>query len=376
MAAAKGMLPLSRDEMVEALVTLASDQDDGVRSAVSETLKTLEPMSLVGIAGDERSSEAVLGFLLLWESSPRELVETIVFNRSTPDEALAHFAGKCGDPAVLEAISLKQQSLIKCPAIIEAILANPIRTPEAERRAREVQQEFFEKQFGAKMVAGEQRAQQQPEPAAEPAPSLIADSFADLIALGLIDPEIDVSIVEDYLSELGPILDAESEAGGPRLDIEKIAFELEDEEISLPADRMPVYQQIALMSVKDRVMLAIRGTREARMILVRDPNRLVAAGVIRNPRITDSEVENVSAMKSVSEEVIRLIASSRHYTKSYSIIHNLVRNPRTPIALSMGFLNRIQTKDLRQLSTNKNVPDVIRQTSGRMFLKRTGVGGG
>jgi hypothetical protein len=374
MAAAKGMLPLSREEMVEALVTLASDQDGGVRAAVSETLSTVDPLSLIGIAGDEKSSEAVLGFLLLWESSPRELIETIIFNRSTPDEALAHLAGRCADPSVLEAVSLKQQSLIRCPAIIEAILANPRRTAEAERRAREVQQEFFEKRFGAKLVAGEQRAQQQADPAVEEEPSLIAGSLEDLIALGLLDPEIDISVVDDYLAELGPVVDVESETQ-PWLDIEKIAVELEADEIMLPADRMAVYQQIALMSVKDRVMLAIRGTREARMILVRDPNRIVSAAVIRNPRITDNEVESITAMKTVSEEVLRLVAGSRSYTKSYVIIHNLVRNPRTPIAISMGFLNRIQTKDLRQLSTNKNVPDVIRQTSARMFLKRTGAGG-
>jgi hypothetical protein len=373
MAAAKGMLPLSREEMVEVLVTLASDPDEGVRSAVNETMSTLDPASLTSIAADEKSSEAVLGFFLLRDSSPRELLEAIVFNRSTPDAALAQLAGKCLDAAVLEAISIKQQSLIRCPAILEALLANPNRTPEAERRAREVQQEFFEKQFGAKMVASEQRAQQQPEPAEE-GPSLIASSLEDLIALGLIDPEIEVSVVDDYLAELGPVVD-EPEAAESRLDIEKMALELEADEIDLPADRMPVYQQIALMSVKDRVMLAIRGTREARMILVRDPNRLVAGAVIRNPRITDNEIESVTAMKTVSEEVLRLIASSRSYTKSYVIIHNLVRNPRTPIAISMGFLNRIQSKDLRQLSTNKNVPDVIRQTSARMFLKRTGVGG-
>jgi hypothetical protein len=374
MAAAKGMLPLSREEMLEALVALASDQDIAVRSAVAGTLSTLEQSSLIVIASDEKSSAAVLGFLLLWESSSRELIEAIVFNRSTPDEALAHLAGRCTDPSVIEAISVKQQSLIRCPAIIQAILANPSRTAEAERRAREVQQEFFEKQFGAKMVAGEQRAQQQAEPAAVEGPSLVAGSLEDLIALGLIDPEIDVSVVDDYLVELGPTIDAELEADS-RLDIAKIAVELEADEIRLPAERMPVYQQIALMSVKDRVMLAIRGTREARMILVRDPNRLVATAVIRNPRITDNEVESITAMKTVPEDVLRLIASSRSYTKSYVIIHNLVRNPRTPIAISMGLLNRIQTKDLRLISANKNVPDVIRQTSSRMFLKRTGVGG-
>jgi hypothetical protein len=375
MAAAKGMLPLSREEMIEALVLLAADQDDGVRAAVGETMRSLDPSSLIGIGGDERSSNAVLGFLLLWDSSPKELIEAIIFNRSTPDEALAHLAGRTADPALIEAVSLKQQSLIKCPAIIEAILANPKRTSEAERRAREVQQEFFEKQFGAKMVAGEQRAQQQSQAPAQEAPSLFAGSLEDLIALGLIDPEIDISVVDEYLAELGPTIDLESESSEASFDIEKIAHELEADEIRLPSDRMQVYQQIALMSVKDRVMLALRGTREARMILVRDPNRMVSSAVIKNPRITDQEVEGITAMKTVSEEVLRVIAHSRSYTRSYVIIHNLVRNPRTPIAISMGFLNRIQTKDLRLLSNNKNVPDVIRQTSTRMFLKRTGAGG-
>jgi len=376
MAAAKGMLPLSREEMIEALVMLASDKDQGVRTAVGETLKTLDPASLTSVAADEATSQAVLGFLLLWDASPRELSEAVIFNRSTPDEALAHLAGKCIDPALLEAITVKQQSLIRCPAIIQAVLANPNRTPDAERRAREVQEEFFEKQFGARMVAGEQRAQQQPDAVVTEGLSILAGSLEDLIALGLIDPEIDVSVVDDIMAELGPIIDLESETGdAARLDIEKIAVDLEADEISLPADRMPVYQQIALMSVKDRVMLAVRGTREARMILVRDPNRMVSSAVIRNPRITDNEVESISAMKTVTEEVLRVIASTRSYTKSYVIIHNLVRNSRTPIAISMGFLNRIQTKDLRLLSNNKNVPDVIRQTSSRMYLKRSGTGG-
>jgi hypothetical protein len=138
---------------------------------------------------------------------------------------------------------------------------------------------------------------------------------------------------------------------------------------------MPVFQQIAMMSVKDRVMLAIKGTREARMILVRDPNRIVAGAVLRNPRLTDQEVENISSIKTVPEDVLRQIGQNRSWTRAYPVIHNLVRNPRTPIAISLGFLNRIQTRDMRALSTNKNIPDVIRSTSYRLYLKRNGSNG-
>jgi hypothetical protein len=137
-------------------------------------------------------------------------------------------------------------------------------------------------------------------------------------------------------------------------------------------DRMPVFQQIALMSVKDRVLLAIKGTREARMVLVRDPNKMVAAAVLRNPRLTDSEVESIASIRSVPEDVLRQIGQNRAWTKSYTLIHNLVKNPRTPIAIALGFLNRIQTRDMRALSSNKNIPDVIRQTAYRLYLKRSG----
>ena len=117
-------------------------------------------------------------------------------------------------------------------------------------------------------------------------------------------------------------------------------------------------------------MLAIKGTREARMILVRDPNRVVACAVLRNPRLTDNEVEYISSIKTAPEDVLRQIGMNRAWTRSYLVIHNLVRNPRTPVALSLNFLNRIQTRDLRNLASNKNIPDVIRTMANRMYLKR------
>lgn len=107
------------------------------------------------------------------------------------------------------------------------------------------------------------------------------------------------------------------------------------------------------------------------MILVRDPNRIVAAAVLRNPRLTDTEVENIASVKTVPEDVLRQIGKNRAWTRSYVVIHNLVRNSRTPIAISLAFLNRIQTRDLRSLSQNKNIPDVIRQTSYRLYMKRS-----
>ncbi|HEY7912251.1 MAG TPA: hypothetical protein VIG62_10105 [Blastocatellia bacterium] len=374
------MLPLSNEEMLEALVALNSDESEEVRGAARSTINSLEPAGFITFAQQSAAPPEVLAFLALWPRAPRELVEAVVFNRLTPDSALALLAAKTGDGRILEAISLKQQNLIRSPDIIDAILTNPARTPEADRRVREVQAEFFEKDFGARMVAEEQRVQTVTETerhsAEEAARNTVSiASLEDLIELGLIEEGIDDSIVTDYEAEFGPF-----EISGPdpdeQMDIGQAvsdAFsEIEHEVQQVLMDRMPVFQQIALMSVKDRVLLAIKGTREARMVLVRDPNKVVAAAVLRNPRLTDSEVESIASIRSVPEDVLRQIGQNRAWTKSYTLIHNLVKNPRTPIAIALGFLNRIQTRDMRALSSNKNIPDVIRQTAYRLYLKRSG----
>jgi hypothetical protein len=377
------MIPLANDDMLEVLVTLASDENEEVRNLAAISIDNLDPQSFAPMATNVEAPAEVLGFLCLWSNTPFETLESVIFNRSTPDAALARLAHQTRDPQVLEAVSLKQQSLIHSPDIIDAILSNPARTPEAERRATEVRQEFFEKRFGARMIADEQRARAEAE-AVEQAEkesaqnAIVVDSLEDLVRLGLIDElasSIEDEILLQYEAEVGPLDTASPSAD--RLEIESIvgdilaSDELFASEIGLPPDRKAVFQQIAIMSIKERVLLGIKGTREARMILVRDPNRIVAGAVLRNPRITDNEIEYISSLKTAPEDVLRQIGSNRAWSRSYSVIHNLVRNPRTPIAISLGFLNRIQTRDLRNLGSNKNIPDVIRTTSSRMFLKRS-----
>ncbi|HJQ70537.1 MAG TPA: hypothetical protein VKA70_16285 [Blastocatellia bacterium] len=375
MAAARGLFPLTNEEMLEALVVLSEDESPEIRSAASETIETLKPESFATLASDTKAPADVLGFLCVWPRAPREIVEATVFNRTTPDAVLARLAALSRDPRILEAISLKQQSLIRSPAIIEAILTNPERTPEAERRAREVREEFFEKRFGARLVADEQRAQAQAEEAARAAEearqsTVAIEGIEDLVRLGLVDEAIDDTFIIEYEAEYGPF-DSSVPAAEVQNDIAQAINDLESVEGAVLPERLPVFQQIALMSIKDRVMLAIKGTREARLILIRDPNRIVAGAVLRNPRLTDTEVENIASIKTVPEDVLRQIGQNRAWTRSYTVIHNLVRNPRTPIAQSLGFLNRIQTRDMRALSTNKNIPDVIRTTAARLYIKRS-----
>ena len=118
--------------------------------------------------------------------------------------------------------------------------------------------------------------------------------------------------------------------------------------------------------------LAMKGDREARSILIRDSNRVVATAVIKNPRVTDQEVEGIAAMRTVADEVLRLIAMNRAWARSYAIIHNLVRNPRTPLPTVISTLPRIRTKDLKHLSQNRNVSEAARRQALRLSGARSG----
>ena len=130
-------------------------------------------------------------------------------------------------------------------------------------------------------------------------------------------------------------------------------------------DELSTLQRVAQMSVAERVVAAMKGTREERTILIRDSNKLVTVAVLSSPKITETEVESIARMTTVSEEALRIIGRTRAWMKNYAIMAGLARNPKTPVALSMNLLARLTDKDLKVISTDRNVPDVIRMSARR-----------
>ena len=119
-------------------------------------------------------------------------------------------------------------------------------------------------------------------------------------------------------------------------------------------------QRLAHMGVPEKMKCATKGTREMRAILIRDPNRMVAAAVLSCPKVNDAEVEAYAKMGNVSEEILRTIAKSRAWTKNYGVLLSLVKNSKTPVALSMNMLNRLNEGDVKKISTDRNVPEALR----------------
>ncbi|MSO83933.1 MAG: hypothetical protein EXQ53_11685 [Acidobacteria bacterium] len=119
-------------------------------------------------------------------------------------------------------------------------------------------------------------------------------------------------------------------------------------------------EKIAAMNPAQRLALAMRGTREERGILIRDPNKIVATAVLSSPKVTSSEVEAIAKMANVSDEILRIIGNTRAWVKSYAVVSALTKNPKTPLAVSMNLLSRLSESDRKRLAAERNVPDVLR----------------
>jgi hypothetical protein len=136
-----------------------------------------------------------------------------------------------------------------------------------------------------------------------------------------------------------------------------------------PAEKEADPKILSTLPVIDRMKLAMRGSREQRGQLIRDANKLVAAAVLSSPKLTDAEVEAFARMANLSEDVIRIIAVNRAWVKNYNIVSALTRNPKTPPALAMGFLQRLNERDLKRLAIDRNVAEPVRLAARKFVVK-------
>ncbi len=382
LAASRGLLPLPQTDLLEILVAFSESDDGELKQNALQTIRSQQAEALDSAVRSAEVAPRVLSYFASQNELPSAIHEAILINAKTPPTAIAAFAGKTQNGLLLELISFNQQLLIQNPAIIDAIIGNSARTPEAERRASEIKREFFEKERGAQQIANEMRARGN-EAAAEFLEQV--EFGADLDASGLSiedalflaehievpDRETDDSwLALEYIEEIYEESEEQRQAA-----ISKIIGELQmEEDDEIAGDRISMINRIMKMGVKDRVKLGMKGDREARNILIRDPNRLVSTAVVNNPRITEQEVEVIASMRSISEDILRQIASNRQWARSYKVMHSLAKNPRTPMANVLTIMSRLQLRDLVALSKNRNVSDAVRRQALRLYTARSGGG--
>ena len=201
--------------------------------------------------------------------------------------------------------------------------------------------------------------------AADPDPE-IASTAAQTIA------KIPSDLLAAVLTTMSPETQARFAAKGiqpsgtpPVDDMPLVDASPEVEEAPDNEEQQSALQRIANLNVARRIALAMKGNREERAILIRDPNRIVTAAVLSSPKMNDTEVAAIAKMQNVSEDVLRTIAHNRAWLKNYSVVLAVVKNPKTPVAMSMNLMARLSEKDLKLLTTDRNVPDALRTQARR-----------
>ena len=151
------------------------------------------------------------------------------------------------------------------------------------------------------------------------------------------------------------------------IDTGELEQELED---ATAEQKTQTFQErLANMTVPEKVKCATKGTREMRAILIRDPNRMVASAVLSCPKVNDAEVEAFAKMGNVSEEILRTIAMSRGWTKNYSVVLALVKNSKTPVAITLNLMQRLTDSDVKKLANDRNVPEALRLAARKRNVK-------
>jgi len=150
----------------------------------------------------------------------------------------------------------------------------------------------------------------------------------------------------------------------------EVPTELVEEPDKGAAVEKSLLQKLQEMSVGAKIKLALRGNRETRMLLLRDANRMIRRFVLQNPRVGDDEIIAVCKNRSADEELLRIIAESRVWTKNYQVRISLTSNPKTPLVLALRFVSGLPDRDIRMLAKSKNVSQTVAAAAKRIVANK------
>ncbi len=303
---AEGSLPLPAEDKVEILALLASAPEVELREKAMETLHSIEGAEIRRVMANPRTPPDVLHFAAQHLLAGREeLREILLWNPSLPAASRELLKPKpaakppAPAPAPPKPVELSPSPQPPAPLAAQASPAKSETT--VERVADQVTIEIL-----AKLAAGEK---------------------VEEVAGVKTETPAEATKQDDQLTE---------------------------------KERVTLIQKLNSMTVVEKIKAALTGNLETRTILIRDSNKMITRAVLQSPKISETEAESYAAAKNVNEEVLRLIAVNRKFMKSYVVMRALVNNPRAPIDITMPLINRINDRDLKGLSLNRNVPEVIR----------------
>jgi len=331
-AAARGALPLPRTLLTRVYVHLLEDSEGQVRETARANLEALDVEAIGEVLSDPGCVPEILRYFTPRAARDTALAEKLAFHPAVPDDALSVLASE-GSASVIDLVLTNQQRLLTCPGLLDRLTVNPALRPDQRGRILDLLDGLVRHEARTSTGVTESDVLSEDE-AAEEAARLLNVEVGELFAASEILGADELERAED------PLLRS-------------------------------TFSRIVNLTPGQKAVLAMKGGREERMILARDTNKVVALSVLKNPRLTEEDVEEIAATRNVSEEVLRSLGSSREWAKRYPVALALVRNPRTPPGISVNFVSRLTAQDLRGLCNDKNVPEIVRRMAKRTHELRT-----
>ncbi|MFI5182394.1 MAG: hypothetical protein ACHQPI_13490 [Thermoanaerobaculia bacterium] len=316
--AARGLVPLPPVDLARALGSILSRGEPTLRALAEESFKELtgdalrEAVLSSGVKPDQLDAIAR-------RTQETAVLEPLIQHKAVSVETLAWLADRI-EPYLQDVLVTNQIRLLAAPMIVERLFENPRLSPDIRRRADEFLEEFFLK----KEREEDERAR----------------------AAGALEP-------------------GEETTAPTAITPAAAAAEAESEE-----KHRSLYARLANFTVVQKIRLAWRGSKEERLFLIRDSNRLVAVAVLKSPKTREGDVETIANMRSVSEDVLRYISLRKEWMRRYSVMLAIARNARTPIDVALPLVLRLHHDDQKKLAKDRNVPEPIRALARREVSRR------
>ncbi len=330
--AAQGLLPVSREDLIRVLLFLAADNDDEVADAAQKTIDGFNIDNLLAVLNLEDVDPLEIELLARCRQE-EGLWAHITRSHKCANETLRWLA-RVGPPAIQDMIITNQVRVLGCLELLEDLRSNPQVSQDVLRRAREFEEEFLEKAIVWASTPGAQA------PMAEEGAS-IEQALSELKAVGLRIP------------------------GG---EIE--AFKVIDLEPGASEESRDTHARLAQMNTAQRVVQALTGTREERLILIRDRSTMVIRAVISSPKMNELELEQIAGLRACNEEALRLIAGKPRWLRRYSILRALAFNPKTPPGIGLQLVRRLAQRDMLLISKDRGVSEAVRRVAREQVERR------
>jgi hypothetical protein len=311
---AKGVFPLPVELMIPLQIRLGTLSDGEIATAARDSLANIEAEIVAGVIADCEDVDVVCYFASRVDQ-PR-LGETIIQHRLVPPSVLREMAAGLS-PDLQEVLLLRQDAILEDPSILDQLENNTQLSSFSRRRIAEYREHLLPRQPISEEVEAAEEEQIEPS-----------------------DEEIEEAISWAR----------ETAASG------------ETDEVTGLSEA-----QIRTLPIPVRLKLSRGASRTLRNILIKDKNPTIAVSVVTGNAMGDGEVELIAASKVVAEEVLETIARSRQWGRKYSIVLALVKNPRTPAGLAARLVSRLSVRDLRILSRDRNVSEVVRSTAAKLY---------